>query len=90
MVFLLPPPQYYTKQEPFDTVLTRLFSEMREELGDAVNDFSDDRIQAQYKDMFDDIMSQDDFNMILGTPFNKSYNDDEHALEACERLQPNE
>ena len=86
----MPPPQYYTKQEPFDTVLSRLISKIREELGDAVNDFSDDRIQTQYEDMFNDIMSEDDFVVNLRAPFNKSYNDDEHALEAYERLQPNE
>ena len=70
-VFQMPPPQYYTKQEPFDTVLSRLISEIREELGDASNDFSDDRIQAQYIDMFEDFMSRDDKKVILGTPFNK-------------------
>ena len=54
-----------------------------------MNDFSDDRIQVQFQDMFDDIMSQDDIGVNLRAPFNKSYND-EHVLEACERLQPNE
>ena len=46
-----------------------------------MNDFSNDRIQAQYKDMIDDILSEGDKKVMQRALFNKSYNDDEHALD---------
>ena len=86
-----PPPQYYTKKDPFEAVLSRLIAEVREDLGDAASEFSNDKIQAKYDEDIRSIMSQDDKNVLLGTPWNEEdYVDEKHALDACQQLQPDE
>ena len=86
-----PPPQYYTKKAPFEAVLSRLITEVREDLGDDASDFSDDRIQAKYWKDLRASMSQGDESVLLGTPWNEEYYvDEKHALDACQQLQPDD
>ena len=88
------PPKYYIEQDLFESTLSALIEEFRDELGDEYSDWSDDEIQAQFTDALkakhaENIKDKNTLDL-LNSPMNGKYKDNEHALEPCEQLQPDE
>ena len=89
-----PPPHYFVTQDIFDTTFSKLLNDYREELGDEASGWSDDKIQAEHTEKLKEEHAEDvrenEAVDLMNTPENGAYRDDEHALEPCEQLRPND
>lgn len=89
-----PPPHYFVTQDIFDTTFSKLLEEYRKELGDKASEWSDDKIQAEHtkklKEEHTKDVREEGAVDLMNTPENGAYRDDEHALEPCEQLRPDD
>ncbi|MDE0645648.1 MAG: hypothetical protein OXH84_05345 [Gammaproteobacteria bacterium] len=89
-----PPPHYFVTQDNFDTTFSKLLNDYRKELGDEASGWSDDKIQAEHtkklKEEHATDVREEGAVDLMNTPENGAYRDDEHALEPCEQLDPDD